>query len=57
MCRRCLGIDQELNAGLPLYKAPQPKLEASVVTIFLLEIIPNCTLGKTGKELSKGPQL
>ncbi len=43
MCRHCSWVDQEPYAGLPSYRAPQPELEASVMTTILLEVIPNCT--------------
>ncbi len=38
-----LWVDQKLNTGLPLNRAPQIELEASVVTTLLLVVSPNCT--------------
>lgn len=40
LCHCRSWSDQELNAGLPLHTVPQPELEASVVTTFLMETVP-----------------
>ncbi len=43
MCSRPSASDQEPKAGLPSHRAPQPVLDASVETTFLLRIMPIVT--------------
>ncbi len=57
MCRPDSSSDHRPKVGLPSHSDPQPSLEASVVTTFLLCVVSRITPRLVRRDLSNGPGL